>query len=473
MATQTDGSSSDFSAEVVGHAFVSQFYHILHATPDVVCRFYQDSSTMSRPGPDGSLTTVTTMKGINDLILSLDSKDYKSEILTADAQASYMEGVIVLVTGCLTGKDNVRRKFTESFFLAPQDKGYFVLNDTFRFVDEDRLSEDNPLEVKDIDKDAPAAPCTPDPETTRILDNSQAGHAIAEGITDSNVESCLPSENEERSVVIEGVVPQVVSSCNDVQPVVGPVSNAHEDTPKKSYASIVKDMKDSAGTTYVPTSTARTSASNAGQQSSGTGAAAARQQSRGTAEPVAGKQKQGAAVSAVTSESSANGNNGRGCYVDQAEDKGFSIYIGNLPIDATTELVELEFLKFGPIKRGGIQVRGNRGFCFGFVEFESLSSMQNALKVSRIRIGGHNAFIEEKKTTTRVNNGLNSPPSVRSGYHNDSFRGRGNFSSGRGGYGNNDYGRRREFSNGARNGDGYQRVYQNGGSRGGRQGGTK
>jgi hypothetical protein len=75
-------------------------------------------------------------KGINEKILSMDYKDYKAEIKTADAQKSYKDGVTVLVTGCLTGKDRLRRKFAQSFFLAPQDNGYFVLNDVFRYVED-------------------------------------------------------------------------------------------------------------------------------------------------------------------------------------------------------------------------------------------------------------------------------------------------------------------------------------------------
>lgn len=75
-------------------------------------------------------------QGINEKILSFDYKDYKAEIKTADAQKSYKEGVTVLVTGCLTGKDNLKRKFAQSFFLAPQDNGYFVLNDVFRYVED-------------------------------------------------------------------------------------------------------------------------------------------------------------------------------------------------------------------------------------------------------------------------------------------------------------------------------------------------
>lgn len=75
-------------------------------------------------------------QSINDKICSLDYKNYKAEIKTADAQDSYKDGVIVLVTGCLTGKDNLRKKFTQTFFLAPQDKGYYVLNDVFRYVED-------------------------------------------------------------------------------------------------------------------------------------------------------------------------------------------------------------------------------------------------------------------------------------------------------------------------------------------------
>ena len=57
------------------------------------------------------------------------------------------------MTGYLTGKDSLRRKFTQSFFLAPQDKGYFVLNDAFRYVDDESQSFVNDVEV----------PLTPDP----------------------------------------------------------------------------------------------------------------------------------------------------------------------------------------------------------------------------------------------------------------------------------------------------------------------
>lgn len=92
-------------------------------------------------------------QGINEKIVSLDFQNYYTQILTADAQFSYKDGVIVLVTGCITGNNKVKRKFTQSFFLAPQDNGYFVLNDVFRYIDDETSN--------DADGSSQAPPFTP------------------------------------------------------------------------------------------------------------------------------------------------------------------------------------------------------------------------------------------------------------------------------------------------------------------------
>ena len=45
-----------------------------------------------------------------------------------------------MVSGSMHAKDfSGRRKFVETFFLAPQEKGYFVLNDVFHFIEEDPI----------------------------------------------------------------------------------------------------------------------------------------------------------------------------------------------------------------------------------------------------------------------------------------------------------------------------------------------
>ena len=90
-------------------------------------------------------------QAINVKILSLGYGEFIAEITTVDAQDSHNGGVLVLVTGYLTGKDKVKRKFTQSFFLAPQDKGYFVLNDVFRYVDEVKHQSGSQDPVNDIE----------------------------------------------------------------------------------------------------------------------------------------------------------------------------------------------------------------------------------------------------------------------------------------------------------------------------------
>lgn len=61
MANQTEEPALT-SAEVVGNAFIQQYYLTLHETPGEVYRFYEDSSVVYRPGPDSVMTSVTTMQ---------------------------------------------------------------------------------------------------------------------------------------------------------------------------------------------------------------------------------------------------------------------------------------------------------------------------------------------------------------------------------------------------------------------------
>ncbi|XP_030534587.2 nuclear transport factor 2-like [Rhodamnia argentea] len=444
MAIQEPTPAAPPSAEVVGNAFVEQYYHMLHQSPEMVHRFYQDSSLLSRPDVNGVMTKVTTMQAINEKIMSLNYKDHTVEIKTADAQESHEKGVIVLVTGCLTGKDNARRKFTQTFFLAPQDKGYFVLNDVFRYVGESESL------VNGTSENAPAVALTTELGAINAPDQLAAEPAAA--IEEEDVaEVCDPSDNE-GSVLEEVTIESPVHKAAESTPA------AEEDAPK-TYASILKAMQGNAASRsiHVPTSRAAGGATGNVQQST-----------------VSVPAKPSAPVtSPLVSDNAPESSN------HSEEVEGHSIYIRNLPYNATVELLEEEFRKFGPIKPNGIQVRSaKQGSCFGFVEFEALSSMQSALEASPIAIGDHQAVVEEKRTTTRVtgnSGGSRGRYSSRGGFRSDSFRGRGIYGGGRG-YGRNDFRTQGDYSGRPRGSAGrgvetYQRVNQNGLGRGGRQGG--
>ncbi|KAF8089572.1 hypothetical protein N665_0502s0036 [Sinapis alba] len=436
-------------AEVVGRAFVEQYYHILHQSPGLVHRFYQDSSLLTRPDATGAVTTVTTMQAINDKILSLKYEDYTAEIETADAQESHERGVIVLVTGRLTGNDNVRKKFSQTFFLAPQDKGYFVLNDVFRFLEEKEMTT---TQARSVTINGTTGDVQAPVEPERVVVSQEAEvepepvASIEEEDLDNVAEVYDPSDKDEGVVVdAEPIEPPTQISQNEIPSV------PQGDAPKHSYASILKLMKSGPAPTQV-----------------------ARNKPR--AAPVVTKPKPTAtqAEPAAAPENVPNSNN-----VD-VEDEGHSIYVRNLPFDTTPTQLEEVFKSFGAIKHEGIQVRSNKqGFCFGFVEFETSTGKQSALEASPVTIGDRQAVIEEKKANSRGggNNGGGRGRYFggRGGFRNESFKGGRGGGGGRGGYGRGEFTGRPKSSNPRNSGEGYQRVPQNGGGggRGGGRGGPR
>ncbi|KAK2658217.1 hypothetical protein Ddye_004750 [Dipteronia dyeriana] len=136
---------------------------LVHPDDKILSGFQYSRSPWS-PGPNGVMTSISTINAINEQIISMDNHHLQTEIMTVDAQGSYCSGVIVPVIGFLTEKDNVKRKFAQSFFLAPQEKGFFVLNDVFRYVDDHKDQYDHQVVVaiNGGDQSAPATPLATD-----------------------------------------------------------------------------------------------------------------------------------------------------------------------------------------------------------------------------------------------------------------------------------------------------------------------
>lgn len=422
------------TADIVGNAFVHQYYLILHQSPQLVHRFYQDISKLGRPEENGAMSITTTMQAINDKILALHYGEFSAEIATVDAQESYNGGVIVLVTGYLTGKDSGRRKFSQSFFLAPQDKGYFVLNDVFRYVD-DAYHVGSPATSNDVE-----APITPDQDHSPVQENNVSDQTAisSEEVSGEVVDN--PSENGDGTIEEEEApVSEVVDAIPDDTHVDAESNSKVEEVPKKSYASIVKVMKDSALPVSSPPPASLRSIMKIQEQPLASASS-----------PAPASEKQ-----VTNSNATESGNN--------QEAEGPSIYLKGLPPSATHALLENEFKKFGTIRAGGIQVKTQKGFCFGFVEFEEENAVQSAIEASPIMINGHRVVVEPKKSTRGGNRGR-FLSRAGNGYRNEGPRGRGNYGGGRG-YGRGDFGNRSEFENRGgsrggfsnRGGDGYQR----------------
>ncbi len=82
------------------------------------------------------------LKEIHNKITSIGFEDCKVFIHSVDAQSSANGGIIIQVIGEMSNRSEPWRKFVQTFFLAEQPNGYFVLNDIFRFLKEDHPESD-------------------------------------------------------------------------------------------------------------------------------------------------------------------------------------------------------------------------------------------------------------------------------------------------------------------------------------------
>ncbi|KAL3573237.1 hypothetical protein D5086_027141 [Populus alba] len=199
-------------------------------------------------GRHNSLSSVSwsTFGAINEKILSLGYGQVRAEIVTVDSQESYKGGVLVLVTRYLNGNDNLRQKFTQSFFLAPQDKGYFVLNDVFRDVDDSTHQNGNQEPASNFEALLAPDQDTPHTQETHI---SEPTVALSEEVIGGEVYN--PSESGDVSVEEGEEVEPMPEVVHEIPPdsqlvadsqVVVKSSAKIEDVPKKSYASVVSSI---------------------------------------------------------------------------------------------------------------------------------------------------------------------------------------------------------------------------------------
>ncbi|KAJ8492313.1 hypothetical protein OPV22_014034 [Ensete ventricosum] len=378
--------SQELSADVVGNAFIDQYCFILRHHPEMVHQFYKESSKLSRPDDRGNVTSVTTIATINEMLLATSLG--VPEIKKVNSQESHNGGVLVHVTGRLTREDNVRRDFSQSFFLAPQEMGYFVLNDILQYVDEieeHQGSANEQEETVSLPSDVVVAPAkeicdSVSNDESSAVKEKEPGNEVCDSVSNdesSTVQGKEPSidvsdsvNNGESSTVQEKEPSTDVSDSmnngesstvqekeldNDVSNVAS--DSCHQQMPKMTYASVIKSA------TGVPVNTA-------------------------TAEWVPVVAAPSKPVPAPTPEESISSS------VDER-----SICVKNIPLRATPALLEEQFRRFGPIKPGGIQVRNHKEppqSCFGFVEFQTSDSARRAIEASHIVMAGRSLKIEPK-----------------------------------------------------------------------------
>ncbi|KAJ9121223.1 hypothetical protein QFC24_004898 [Naganishia onofrii] len=132
-----DAPKTKTTAADVGWQFVPQYYTMLHDAPERLHCFYNKKSTFVH-GVEGEVITASHgQQEIHQKVMSLGFSDCKAYIHHIDAQTSFSGGIVLQVIGEISNNSGPWRKFTQTFFLAEQPNGYFVLNDIFRYLKED------------------------------------------------------------------------------------------------------------------------------------------------------------------------------------------------------------------------------------------------------------------------------------------------------------------------------------------------
>lgn len=377
MAMQDVDIPPAIKVQLVARAFVERYYNMLYANPDIIHKFYEDSSTVTRPNlTDGEMSSASTMLGIKDKILSLDYHSCKAEIASIDAQESCNKAIIVLVTGFLIGEGEMKRSFTQTFFLATHATGYFVLNDIFKFgnVIDEAVATASANEVAEISVTTPFT--EENQESARVPDQEskvKQSESVAEKV-DSNGPTTLKSSVDKEDLVLKQVIVSKQLSTPSQQQI--------QEPPKMSYAKML--VKESPVTSPVKRLTNPVVV-----------VAPSADSSLDKKEPAPPAPQQAPPPRRNTAQTSGE---------NHSDGKG--IYVGHLPPNIPAEELEKVFSEYGRIRKEGIQIRTyDDGFCYGFVEFESADAARKAIKVHTFWFGSYKSYVTEKRSLVQVGNG--------------------------------------------------------------------
>ncbi|TYH63279.1 hypothetical protein ES332_D07G180500v1 [Gossypium tomentosum] len=428
----------------VGSYFVGQYYQVLQQQPNLVHQFYSDDSTMIWVDGDSS-DSASAMLQIHAMVMSLNFTAI--EIMTINSLDSWNVGVLVMVSGSVKIKDfSSRRKFVQTFFLAPQEKGYFVLSDILQFIDDGETSQLPASTLQENKHDAQpnlSSPVAEPQYSDYVLEEEAREYVNSVHIDDDPIDKySLPEQPQEEDfedevVVEEAPADETLASHHNVVGIVQeipamPLEEPVGELPRKTYASI--------GSTplllimqvqlRVPKEQA---VSSVRVQPSYNKVSQSTSEWDHIPEPTS---QQSHLAWLDVSESAAEKAVEEGLVSEEGEYIGEykSVYVRNLPSTVTVTEIEQEFKNFGRIKPDGVFIRNRKdvvGVCYAFVEFEDIFAVHNAIKASHIQLGERQVYIEERR------------PNSSSTWGGRRGRGRGNYTAeaSRGRFGSRSLGR--------------------------------
>ncbi|KAJ8763935.1 hypothetical protein K2173_003717 [Erythroxylum novogranatense] len=384
------------TAAQVGTYFVDKYYQVLQQRPELVHQFYTDASTMLRL--DGcNRDSAASLLQIHVLIMSLNYT--RIEIKIAHALESWNRGVLVMVSGSVQVKNlGSRRKFVETFFLAPQEKGFFVLNDVFHFTDDEPVHLPAVLLAqRNLDSQVNSNPSIQQSVPTYMMGGEiQAREFVPSADVKENNQVdryCFQEQPLQQVPGTENILGEhsIQESNDSLQSTVTTCPDQlhtpmqAEEPPKHTYASILRGQ----------------SARAAPPRPSVNMSAPSPHASEWNRLPEATAQ-QATVTSNSFERSVADTFEDFSAVEDEGEIK--SVYVRNLlPTVSETEIEE-EFKNFGRIAPDGVVIRGRKdiGVCYAFVEFEDMAGVHNAVKAGSANVAGQLVYVEERRPNSNI-----------------------------------------------------------------------
>ncbi|KAI5808517.1 hypothetical protein DFH27DRAFT_229019 [Peziza echinospora] len=452
-STEAASPAPQESPAQVGWYFVEKYYTTLNQSPDQVPLFYNRRSSLVWGDEGDVCPMVTGRQEIAEKIKSIEFKDCKVRVTNVDSQASD-KGIIIQVMGEMSNDQRPNRRFVQTFFLAEQQNGYFVLNDIFRYLKEEEEEIENlPEDVEDealpeesvpaveeattveetpaeeateVEEASAPAPAEPEPVVAKAEEPVAIAPAVpeiptpvvaaaAEPVNGTPAVEAEPEVAAEEvpaaaEVVEEAPAPKVEASVTPAEPTPAatpppPAPAAEKPSAPPPVAAPVVPAAPPKPTTWASLlgsgSAQITKPAPSGLQMPPQPAAPVPQ-----AQPVPVAQPTPAAPQAATPTSpasqgwqSVSGSSGRHARpVSNAvpQELQAQAYLKNVTANVDENALREALSKFGTIKSMDIARNKN---C-AFVEFESVASYKAAKAASPLQIGESNVLVEERRQGT-------------------------------------------------------------------------
>ncbi|OZJ02465.1 hypothetical protein BZG36_04100 [Bifiguratus adelaidae] len=383
----------------VGWMFVHEYYTFLNKSPQKLHFFYNKDSSFVHG------TVGDQVEAIQEKIASLEFEDCKVLVSNVDSLASIGNSIIIQVLGEMSNKGLPSQRFAQTFVLAEQPNGYYVLNDVFRYLKEDDDEEE--VEVAHAD----AQDLEHAVETLHINQTEETSHTNAVDHSQLNGQAEVAAEETK-----EAVVPQEEPKSTETNGVVEePVQTVSESEVAQAKAPAVKEEKEKAA---APKTWANLAANN--QSKWGSQVSEAKGQVVSMAPGAAQAPAQtGKAHQAKSSDSKSKE------HKRHKQDEAVSAYVRNVTPEMTEQAIREAMSVIGPIRSVDVNC--------AFVEFTNEKDFKAAVAQGTFEIGTHGAVIaEERRRQTPHNrdgrNRFERPQGEKrsNGFQRDAKRGKAN-----------------------------------------------